>query len=143
VVRRCKELTTPTGSHELSLSHGKSDQSPLPITSPGGYETSVDYVESSVDAEATTVLGEGLKELQEDVKLLEERCAKVEDKLRRKEVALGDRKTTVENYDKDFNTFHRGLDHVTEELAKSQPVLNDDDAVKEQIMKTGVSILFE
>ena len=137
VVKRCDDLTTQASPHDDL--QGSSVNTP-PSESP------VDYIESSVDATPTpdaakpsTVQGEGLKELQEAVKSLEEECAKVEKKLRDKGVALGNRKATVEKYDDDFSKFHRGLNKVAEELSNAQPVLNDDDAVKEQIQKTEVS----
>lgn len=133
VVKRCGELLTTPHDVQESLS-----------SLAGPAESSVDVIESSVDAlptpaEPSTVQGEGLKELQEAVKSLEEECAKVEEKLRDKAVTLADRKTAVVKYDDDFNNFHRGLDGVAGELSNVQPVLNDDDAVKEQIEKTEVS----
>ena len=135
VVKRCDELTTATAPHDVQESSSS-------LTSP--VESSVDIIESSVDAmptpaEPSTAQGEGLKELQEAVKSLEEECTKIEEKLKGKAVALADRKTAVEKYDDDFNKFHRGLDSVAGELSNVQPVLNDDDAVKEQIEKTEVS----
>ena len=134
VAKRCEQLTTPTAaSHDLT-----NDPSSV-ATGPGGYDTPVDVVESSVDATPpATAQGEGLKELQEAVKSLENKCAEVEDKLKEKGVALADRKTAVESYDEKFKKFDSELDHVSEELNKSQPVLNDDDAVKEQIKRTEV-----
>ena len=135
VVKRCDEMTTTATPHDRQESSS---------SLAGPSESSVDVIESSVDAtptptEPSTVQGEGLKELQEAVKSLEEECAKVEEKLRDKAVALADRKAAVEKYGDDFSKFHRGLDSVAGELSNVQPVLNDDDAVKDQIEKTEVS----
>ena len=132
VVKRCDEISTA-----VSSPHDQPDlyKSPPPATSP-------DYMESSVDPSPTpdaAAQGEGLSELQGAVKSLEEECTKVEEKLKSKEVRLGHRKEAVEKFDDKFNKFHRELDDVAGRLSNSQPVLNDDDAVKEQIDKTEVS----
>ena len=129
VVKRCDEITTTASSP-----HDQHKSSP-PAASPT-------YMESSVDPSPTpdaAAQGEGFSELQEAVKSLEEECTKVEEKLKGKEGRLGLRKEAVEKFDNKFNKFHRELDEVAERLSDSRPVLNDDDAVKEQIDKTEVS----
>lgn len=135
VTKTCEQLTTaPRDDTDLHQS---------PTTDREARGSSVDLLESSVDASPTakpaTAQGEGLKELQEAVQSLEEKCTKVEEKLRAKGVILADRLTAVGNFDKDFNKFHKELDCVVDELSECQPVMNDDEAVKEQIEKTDVS----
>ena len=135
-MKTCEQLTTAPPPHDGT------DWRKSPTTDREVRESSVDLLESSVDApptEPAAAQGEGLKELQEAVQSLEEKCGKVEEKLRAKGVILADRLTAVDNFDKDFNTFHKELDYVADELSKSQPVMNDDEAVKEQIEKTDVS----
>ena len=89
----------------------------------------------------TSTQGMGLKELQDTIKLLEKKCSAVEDVLLTKEVALVERKAAVEKYGNDFDKFHKELDHLAEQLNTAQPVLTDDDAVKEQIEKAEVVLL--
>ena len=137
-MKTCEHLTTAPSAHDGTY------QRKSPTTDREVHESSVDLLESSVDApptaaEPATAKGEGLKQLQEAVQSLEEKCGKVEEKLRAKGVILADRLTAVDNFDKDFSTFHKELDYVVDELSRSQPVMNDDEAVKEQIEKTDVS----
>lgn len=135
VTKTCEQLTTAP--------HDDTNLHQSPTTDREARGSSVDLLESSVDASPTakpaTAQGEGLKELQEAVQSLEEKCTKVEEKLRAKGVILADRLTAVGNFDKDFNKFHKELDCVVDELSECQPVMNDDEAVKEQIEKTDVS----
>ena len=116
-------------------------KSPFLLTSPGGTESSDDNMETSVDApppKPTSTELKGLKKLQGRMKLLEDEHSAVEDKLKKKEEALAERKAAVEKYGSDFDKFHEGLDHLAEQLNTTQPVLTDDDAIKEQIGKNEV-----
>jgi len=149
IMQQHKDLVTPDTPQKTSITIQMTQvlqRSPLLSSSPGGYETSVDgpIMESSVDPlpkKPASIQGEGLNEMHDIVKVLEEKYTKVEDKVKGKKSALVNRKTAIETYEKYFNTFHRELDHMTKELAKSQPVLNDDDEVKEQIKKTEVNLV--
>jgi len=144
VVAQYDQITTNTpASSSLRPAQDAAElrKSPLLATSPGPVESSVDFMETSVDGPPptpTSTQGEGLKELQDTIKLLEEKCSTVEDKLKKKEVALADRKVAVEKYGNDFDVFHKELDHLAKQLNTTQPVLTDDDTVKEQIDKTEV-----
>jgi len=114
---------------------------PFLLTSPGGTESSDDNMETSVDApppKPTSTELKGLKKLQGRMKLLEDEHSAVEDKLKKKEEALAERKAAVEKYGSDIDKFHKDLDLLAEQLNTTQPVLTNDDAVKEQIGKNEV-----
>jgi len=98
-------------------------------------------METSVDAPPPLITSKqeaGLKELKDTIKLLEEKCSAVEDTLKKKEVALAERKAAAKKYENNFDKFNVELDHLAKQLNNTQPLLTDDDAVKEQIEKAEV-----
>ena len=132
VVEQCDHIITSSPSSNIA----ELQKSTLLVISPGGLESSVDCPETFEDAsKPTTKVGKGLEKI---VEKFGDKYSVVTDSLKKKELALAERKVVIEKYRHRWDKFHKDLDHLAEQLSTTQPALNDDHTVKEQIGKNEV-----